>query len=78
VCIYGREYLLGELQVQEAKVIKVDGRLFDNATALRDRLGISEGAIRTYVKAGMPGPVWLGRSRYWNREDVDKWILGTR
>jgi hypothetical protein len=68
---------LGGFALMQANTIELAGRVYENATALKERLGISEFSIRLCVRGGMAMPIKVGRARYFDRELVDLFITGT-
>lgn len=55
--------------------IEVGGEVYEIAKALTARTGMSDFVIRRMMKKGMPKPVRIGRTRYFNSAKVDQWII---
>jgi hypothetical protein len=54
----------------------VGDRLLETQQELRKRLSLGEVAIASLVKRGMPKPIKLGRTRYFDREAVNAFLTG--
>jgi predicted DNA-binding transcriptional regulator AlpA len=55
--------------------VKIAGRTFEDATALTKRIGISDTGIRILQNEGLPKPIRIGRKRFWDKFQVDQWLL---
>jgi predicted DNA-binding transcriptional regulator AlpA len=56
--------------------IKIAGHLFEDANTLMARIGIkSDTGLRMMQREGMPKPIRVGRKRYWDRFQIDAWLL---
>lgn len=62
----------------EAHTIELAGRAYENAESLKERLQVSEYTIRLFLDQGMPGPVKIGRVRYFDRDETEAWIVAHR
>jgi predicted DNA-binding transcriptional regulator AlpA len=59
--------------------VEIEGRLFEDATTLKGRIGIAEMTLwRAAREDGMPAPIKIGARRYYERKAVDRWLLGER
>jgi predicted DNA-binding transcriptional regulator AlpA len=57
--------------------IVLNGRVYENAASVKERLGIKEMTLwRSIAERGMPKPIKLGKSRYFDRELIDQWAVG--
>jgi hypothetical protein len=56
--------------------IELAGKLYEPAENLRKRVRIGETALGRYVRnKGMPSPIKIAGRRYFDREEVDRWLL---
>ena len=53
----------------------IGGRILENVGALKQRVGIAESTIYRYIERGMPKPRFIGKYRWFDREQVDQWLL---
>jgi hypothetical protein len=66
-------------QKPAALTIILDGKSYECAGALRERLGVGECALYMLSKkAGFPKPLRLSRTRYFPVAEVDNWFLNQR
>jgi hypothetical protein len=55
--------------------IELDGKLYESAGALKTRVGIAEVTLNRYMKKGLPKPIRIAGKRFFDREQVDKWMV---
>ena len=67
---------LAQTEIKKLKTIEIGGRLLEDVATLKERLGIAEMTLwRNCNERGMPRPIKLGKTRYFDRQAVDEWLL---
>jgi hypothetical protein len=60
-------------------IIELGGRQFELAEDLKKRIRIGETTLNKYVRGKvLPSPLKIAGRRYFDRDEVDRWLLRRR
>jgi hypothetical protein len=59
----------------KASVLVLSGRTFESADSVKERLGVGEMQLQAWRNKGLPTPLKLSRRRYYDREQLEQFLV---